>query len=127
MLKITDTNRTRGPTQKCSVNLFTNQYSILEVINMSWNYADMSKAAKAVGGPEKYADMLVQSGRQEMYPWLVVATLASGVVTHFAPKAVAYVKEKWVSKEDAKEAREAIINGINQYDQETSDDTSSDE
>ena len=43
---------------------------------MSWNYAMLSQAAKAAGGPEMYALMLKESGRllghTEMFPWIGV-------------------------------------------------------
>lgn len=43
----------------------------------NWDYAELSKAAKAAGGPEKYVDMLEQAskdaGKMEMLPWLGAA------------------------------------------------------
>ena len=68
----------------------------------NWDYAELSKAAKAVGGPEKYVEMLElaskEAGKKEMFPWLGAAA----------------VKKKNVA-ETAK-AKEEIINGIKEYD-----------
>lgn len=40
---------------------------------MAWDYAELSKMAKANGGPEKLMDVLINSGKKEMFPWLGVA------------------------------------------------------
>ena len=42
----------------------------------NWDYAELSKAAKAAGGPEKYVEMLERAsrdaGKMEMLPWVGV-------------------------------------------------------
>ncbi len=44
---------------------------------MSWDYAELSKAAKDAGGPEKLMDMLVDSGKdighKDMLPVVGIA------------------------------------------------------
>lgn len=41
-----------------------------------WDYAELSKAAKMAGGPEKYVEMLESAskdaGKMEMLPWIPV-------------------------------------------------------
>lgn len=55
---------------------------------MKWNYAQLSKAAKLAGGPEKYVASLVAKskalgvalGRSQMYPWIWVAAAGGGLL-----------------------------------------------
>lgn len=84
---------------------------------MSWNYAELSKAAKENGGPEKLVEMLIDSGKKSMVPWLGVA-LAGGVgLTIGVQKIVQYLKEKSLQSKSAVEAAKAeLIKGINDYD-----------
>ena len=50
-----------------------------------WDYAELSKAAKAIGGPEKYIELLEESskqeGRMEMIPWVGVAAIGAWLLT----------------------------------------------
>ena len=50
-----------------------------------WNYAELSKAAKLAGDPEKYVDMLEEAskaaGRTEMLPWVGVAAAGASLLT----------------------------------------------
>lgn len=39
---------------------------------MSWNYAELSAEAKKCGGPEKYVEKLINSGKMDMVPWIGV-------------------------------------------------------
>lgn len=49
----------------------------------NWDYAELSKAAKVAGGPEKYVEMLElaskEAGKMEMLPWLVVAAVGASL------------------------------------------------
>ena len=51
---------------------------------MSWNYAELSKLAKTLGGPEEMLYTIEQvsrvSGRAQMLPWIGVAAIAGGLV-----------------------------------------------
>ena len=47
---------------------------------MAWNYAELSKLAKANGGPEKLIELLVKSGEKKVLPWVELA-FAGGVIT----------------------------------------------
>lgn len=46
---------------------------------MKWNYAELSKMAKSAGGPEVLAEVLIQSGKNKMIPWVIFAGV-SGVL-----------------------------------------------
>lgn len=89
---------------------------------MSWNYAELSQKAKAVGGPEKLVETLIESGKQtgrgEMIPWFFVTAVSASVATWGITKMVSIVrKKKVISVEEAKEARETLIKGIKNYDE----------
>lgn len=87
----------------------------------NWDYAELSKAAKAAGGPEKYVDMLEQeskdAGKMEMLPWLGVAAVGASLLTAATIKVVDYFKSKKKKNEaEIEKAKEEIINGIKDYD-----------
>lgn len=60
----------------------------------NWDYAELSKAAKAAGGPEKYVEMLElvskEAGKMEMLPWLGVAAVGASLLTAATIKVVDY-------------------------------------
>lgn len=83
----------------------------------NWDYAELSKAAKAAGGPEKYVEMLElaskKAGKMEMLPWLGVAALLTAATI----KVVDYFKSRKKNNEaEIEKAKEEIINGIKEYD-----------
>ena len=87
----------------------------------NWDYAELSKAAKAAGGPEKYVEMLElaskDAGRMEMLPWVGAAALGASLLTAATIKVVDYFKSKKKKNEaEIKKAKEEIINGIKEYD-----------
>ena len=87
----------------------------------NWDYAELSKAAKAAGGPEKYVDMLEQAskdaGKMEMLPWLGVAAAEASLLTAATIKVVDYFRSKKKKNEaEIAKAKEEIINGIKDYD-----------
>ena len=51
---------------------------------MSWNYSELSKLAKALGGPEEMLYTIERvsraSGRAQMIPWIGAAAAAGGLV-----------------------------------------------
>ena len=63
----------------------------------NWDYAELSKAAKAAGGPEKYVEMLERAsrdaGKMEMLPWVGVVAVGASLLT------VATVKVKAVHQD----------------------------
>lgn len=85
---------------------------------MAWDYAELSKMAKANGGPEKYVEVLVNSGKKHMLPWMGAATVGGVVVTLGIQKAIKYLRDK-KEKSDAEfeAAKIELIKGINAYDQ----------
>ena len=87
----------------------------------NWDYAELSKAAKAAGGPEKYVDMLEQAskdaGKMEILPWLGVAAVGASLLTAATIKVVDYFKSKKKKNEaEIEKAKKEIINGIKDYD-----------
>ena len=87
----------------------------------NWDYAELSKAAKAAGGPEKYVEMLEltskDAGKMEMLPWIGATAVGASLVTAAAIKVVDYFKAKKKKHEmEIVKAKEEIINGIKEYD-----------
>ena len=88
---------------------------------MSWNYADLSKAAKKAGGPEKYVERLAEAskreGKIEMLPWVGVAAVGASLFTVATQKIINYFKEKRRNNHDDIEiANKKLIDGIKEYD-----------
>ena len=88
----------------------------------NWDYAELSKAAKAAGGPGKYVDMLEQAskdaGKMEMLPWLGVAAVGASLLTAATIKVVDYFKSRKKNNEtEIEKAKAEIINGIKEYDE----------
>ena len=89
---------------------------------MSWDYAELSKAAKDAGGPEKLMDMLVDSGKdighKDMLPVVGIA-LGVGALSYAGiSKLVKYFKSKKNSPDEIEKARHTLIEGIKKYDAE---------
>lgn len=87
----------------------------------NWDYAELSKVAKAAGGPEKYVDMLEKvskdAGKIEMAPWIGVAAIGASLLTAATIKVVDYFKSKKKNNEaEIEKATEEIIKGIKEYD-----------
>ena len=87
----------------------------------NWDYAELSKVAKAAGGPEKYVDMLEKvskdAGKMEMAPWIGVAAIGASLLTAATIKVVDYFKSKKKNNEaEIEKAKEEIIKGIKEYD-----------
>ena len=86
----------------------------------SWDYAEMAKAAKKLGGPEKYADFLVSSGRNQMIPLIIACSLVSAGVgvggTIGVSKLIKYFKnKKEVKRREVAIAKEELIKQIKEY------------
>ena len=89
----------------------------------NWDYAELSKAAKVAGGPEKYVEMLERAsrdaGKMEMLPWVGVAAVGASLLTVTAVKVVDFFKsKKRQNQEDIEAAKQEIISGIKAYDAE---------
>ena len=88
-----------------------------------WDYAELSKAAKMAGGPEKYVEILESAskdaGKMEMLPWIGVAAVGASLLTAATIKVVDYFKVKKAQDQQAiDKAKQEIIKGIKAYDEE---------
>lgn len=84
---------------------------------MSWNYAELSKAAKAAGGPEALAELLVQSGKNQMVPWIAFFSVVGVGTGVCVTKAAEFFRNRRkISEQDVERAKQEIIQGINEYD-----------
>ena len=87
----------------------------------NWDYAELSKAAKAAGGPEKYVEMLElgskDAGKMKILPWLGAAAVVASLLTAATIKVVDYFRvKKKKNQAEIEIAKEEIINGIKEYD-----------
>lgn len=91
---------------------------------MSWEYAELSKAAKAAGGPEALMEQVTegakQEGRDEMTSVVFAAFAIGGFLGWGVPKVVNFFKgcfgKKKPSEEEISAAKAEIIQGIKDYD-----------
>lgn len=86
-----------------------------------WDYAELSKAAKEAGGPEKYIEFLEESNRQkgkeEMLPWMWITALGSSLLTIGTVKIVNVIKSrKKIKESELKAVKLELIEKINEYD-----------
>lgn len=93
-----------------------------------WNYAELSKAASAAGGPEKYVEIIEKAGKAEgkaeMIPVLGAAIAGAVALTAVTMKAIEYFKAKRnQSQAELEQAKQELIDGIKQYDVEHETDT----
>ena len=92
---------------------------------MAWDYAELSKAAKAAGGPEKLVNLIEEGGKSigriegqsSMVPWIGLATLGASALTAGVIKLVDHFKaKKAISQAAVDEAKAELIQGIKDYD-----------
>lgn len=88
-----------------------------------WDYAELSKAAKMAGGPEKFVEMLESAsrdaGKMDMLPWVGTAVFGASLLTVVTIKVMDYFKSKSIKNQEAIEtAKQEIIKGIKEYDAE---------
>lgn len=93
----------------------------MEVIIMTWDYAELSKLAKENGGPEKLIEQLIESGvetgTKKTLPWVGVALAGGVALTLGVQKLVEHFKsKKSLSEEEIQLAKEELIQGIKEYD-----------
>ena len=86
-----------------------------------WDYAELSKAARAAGGPEKYVELIEKAskdaGKMEIAPWIGVAAIGASLLTDTNIKVVDYFKHKKKNNAaEIKKVKEEIIKGIKEYD-----------
>lgn len=90
-------------------------------MTQKWDYAELSKAAKAAGGPEKYVELVEKTskdaGKMEMAPWIGVVAIVASLLTAATIKVFDYFKyKKKNNAAEIKKAKEEIIKGIKEYD-----------
>lgn len=84
---------------------------------MAWNYAELSKLAKANGGPEKLVEILIKSGEKKVLPWVGVALAGGATLTIGVQKIVKYFSQKKaISAAEVELAKKELIQGIKDYD-----------
>jgi len=84
---------------------------------MAWNYAELSKLAKANGGPEKLVDIPVKSGEKKVLPWVGVAFAGGIALTVGVQKIIEYFSnKKATSDSEVESAKKELIQGIKDYD-----------
>lgn len=92
----------------------------MDTITKNWDYAELSKAAKAAGGPEKYVEMLEraskEAGKMEMLPWVGVAAVGASLLTAATIKIVDHFKSRKTDNLEIEIAKEELIKGIKEYD-----------
>ena len=94
----------------------------------NWDYAELSKLAKQTGGAEKCIEIIEKSsrsaGKVEMIPVLGAAIAGTAVLTAVTMKAIEYFKAKRKqSQAELEQAKQELIDGINQYNAEHEIDT----
>lgn len=88
---------------------------------MSWDYADLSKQASAAGGPQALVNKIEEGGRQkgrdEMKPYIWIASATAAVITAVSAKTISYFKSKKVAVQtESENAKAEIIKRIEDYD-----------
>lgn len=93
---------------------------------MLWDYAELSKLAKANGGPEKLVNILIASGKRKMFPWLGAALCVGAVTTISFQNAYKHLSKKKAESEAALEiAKKKLVQGIKDYDATLADEAHS--
>ena len=84
---------------------------------MAWDYAELSKTAKERGGPEALTDSLIQSGRNQMVPWMAgIGIIGIGAGVGII-KMIDFIKERRKTLDQSVEVvKQELIQGINEYD-----------
>lgn len=103
---------------------------------MTWDYAELSKAAKAAGGPDKLLDLIEDNarhigrveGRSSMIPWMIIVMLVAAGLTYGTIKLIEHRKAKKTALLlGTEEARSEIIHLLNEQDATNNDDNTSNE
>lgn len=86
---------------------------------MAWEYAELSAAAKAAGGPDKFVKMLEtlsrKAGRAEMVPWMLLVGGAGVLIPIAIEKLCEYHKIKERRNQEIDLTREKIIREMREY------------
>ena len=83
---------------------------------MSWNYSELSKAAKVAGGPEALTERLIQLGKNQMVPWVALFSVVGVGAGICITKAVEVFRaRKKISEQEEELVKQEIVKGINDY------------
>ena len=87
-----------------------------------WEYAEMSKVAKELGGPAKLADALEQVGRDQERAIWIPRTCAASVIMLGVGMIIPHIQSRyyrrWIEAEERRaRARSELINCIKEYDE----------
>lgn len=107
---------------------------------MSWNYADLSHAAKECGGPEALMRIIegrgfqegIKRGKIQMIPimFLVLAgSVAITVAVQNREKIVSFYETRLrkITREECEAAKDTLIQGIKEYDENHPEEKPADE
>ena len=99
---------------------------------MGWDYAELSRAAKEAGGPEKLMDLLIGSGKdagnKEMLPIVGIALGIGALGYAGISKLVKFFKKKKeITPETVEAAKAELIKGIEEYDANHPDESKDEE
>ena len=86
---------------------------------MSWNYAELSKLAKESGGPEALMNILVQSGKKEMIPLVVISGITGIGIGVLGTKIVEHMLDE--SNNNSllvEQSKKELIDGIYNFEAE---------
>lgn len=84
---------------------------------MGWSYAELSRIAKANGGPERFVELLIKSGEKKVIPWVGVAFVGGIVATVGIQEIIEYLSDKKnISNTEVELAQKELIQGIKDYD-----------
>ena len=96
------------------------------IMAQDWDYAILSKNAKEAGGPEKLVEIIEKAGEKNGMMKMVPAVIGAVAVTAITMKAIEYFKAKRKQGQaELEQAKQELIDGINQYDAEHENDTES--
>ena len=94
------------------------------IMAQDWDYAILSKNAKEAGGPEKLVEIIEKAGEKNGMMKMVPAVIGAVAVTAITMKAIEYFKAKRKqSQAELEQAKQELIDGINQYNAEHEIDT----
>lgn len=82
-----------------------------------WNYAKLSKMAKALGGPEKLVNTIFDAGlKKGRWQMLPIALVGIPVGYGISKLVDFFKKKKQASDEELEAAKQELIRGIQEYD-----------
>ena len=90
----------------------------------NWDYAELSKLAKQTGGAEKCIEIIEKSSRSAGKVEMIPVVIGAVALTAVTMKAIEYFKAKRKqSQAELEQAKQELIDGINQYNAEHEIDT----